>query len=75
MSYRNSNNQQKSLIKRFLFFLGILFLILYIILGTIFIVWKDMPYFTLPYSNRLAFGIILIVYSIIRFFRIIKKES
>lgn len=75
MNYRNSNNQQKSLIKRFLFFLGILFLILYIILGTIFIVWKDMPYFTLPYSNRLAFGIILIVYSIIRFFRIIKKES
>lgn len=74
MESKTSNNTQKSLMQRFLFIMGILFLVVYIILGLIFIIWKDMPYFTLPYTNRLAFGIVLIIYSIIRFFRIIKKE-
>lgn len=72
----NSRNikPQKSLIQRFLFFIGLIFLVLYFVLGAIFIFWKNMPYFSLPYGNRLAFGILLIIYSIIRFFRIIKKE-
>lgn len=65
-----NNFQQKSLLQRFLFILGVIFLVLYFVLGIIFITWKDIP-LTLPYTNRLAFGIILIIYSIIRFYRII----
>jgi len=68
----NNNEKQKSLIRRFLFFLGIIFLLLYVILGFGFIVWKDMPV-TIPYKNRIIFGIILLVYAGIRFFRIIRK--
>lgn len=68
----NNNEKQKSLIRRFLFFLGIIFLLLYVILGIGFIVWKDMPV-TIPYKNRIIFGIILLVYAGIRFFRIIRK--
>ena len=74
MDNQLSNDRQKSLMKRFLFFIGILFLFLYFVLGMIFIFWKSLPYFDIPYTNRLAFGIILLVYSVIRFFRIIKKE-
>lgn len=68
----NNNEKQKSLIRRFLFFLGIIFLLLYVILGFGFIVWKDMPV-TIPYKNRIIFGIILLVYAGIRFFRIIRN--
>ncbi|MDN3706324.1 hypothetical protein QW060_04200 [Myroides ceti] len=63
--------KEKSLLQRFFFIIGLVFLILYFTLGLLFIVKKDLP-FTIPYTNRLAFGVILIVYSIIRFFRIIK---
>ena len=69
-----NNFIQKSLLERFLFILGILFLILYFTLGITFIFWKDIP-LTLPYTNRLAFGILLILYSLIRFFRIIKPKE
>ncbi|WP_372473461.1 hypothetical protein AB4865_11625 [Capnocytophaga sp. ARDL2] len=67
--------QQKSWVKRFVFFVGILFLLLYIVLGGIFIFWKDMPYFDLSYNQRLWFGIILWVYSVIRFFRILSQRK
>ena len=68
------NFRQKSLLQRFLFFFGILFLILYFTLGCIFIFWKDIP-LTLSYTRRLLFGILLIVYSIFRFYRIINIDS
>jgi len=64
------NFKQKSLLQRFLFFIGLLFLILYFVLGCMFIFWKTIP-LDLPYNRRLLFGILLIVYSIFRFFRII----
>jgi len=74
--FRNfiNNFQQKSLLQRFLFFIGILFLILYFTLGCMFILWKDIP-LDLSYNRRLLFGILLIVYSIIRFFRIISIKQ
>ena len=67
-----NNFKQKSLSQRFLFFFGILFLIAYFALGCMFILWKDIP-LTLSYTRRVLFGVLLIVYSIIRFFRIINK--
>lgn len=65
--------KEKSLNQRFFFILGIVFLLVYFVLGCFFILVKNLP-FDIPYTNRVIFGIILIVYSIIRFFRIIKKE-
>lgn len=65
-----NNFNQKSLLQRFLFFIGLLFLVLYFVLGCMFIFWKTIP-LELSYNRRLLFGILLIVYSIFRFFRII----
>lgn len=70
----NQNMEQKSLLRRFLFFIGMIFLILYVVLGIVFIVWEDMPV-TLPYRNRVIFGIILLVYAAIRSFRIINNKK
>lgn len=67
------NFLQKSLLQRFLFFIGVLFLIAYFVLGCIFIFWKDMPV-ELTYTRRLLFGILLIVYSIFRFYRIVSIQ-
>lgn len=69
-----NNFKQKSLLQRFLFFIGIVFLILYFVLGCMFIFWKDIP-LELSYTRRLLFGVLLIVYSIIRFFRIISIKQ
>lgn len=69
------NQIQKSWVKRFVFFVGVLFLLLYIVLGAIFIFWKDLPYFQLSYKQRLMFGIILWLYSIVRFFRILSQRK
>ena len=66
--------KEKSLLQRFFFILGLIFLVLYFFLGCFFIFVKEVP-FDIPYTNRLIFGFILIVYAVIRFFRIIKKEQ
>ncbi len=65
----NKDEEQKSPAKRFLFILGLIFLVLYFVLGIIIIFWKGFP-IALSQNYRIAFGVLLIVYSIIRFFRI-----
>lgn len=68
--YRNI--QKKSLKQRFLLVIGILFLILYFVLGLFVIFMKDFPInMSMPY--RVAFGILLVVYAIVRFTRIINE--
>ena len=62
------NFQKKSLKERFLFVMGMLVFLSYLILGLIFIFWKSMPIAMLP-VYRLSFGVLLIVYSFVRFFR------
>ena len=63
---------QKSLKGRFLLVIGILFFLVYLILGVIIIFWKNFP-INLSQQYRVAFGVLLIVYSFIRFTRLIKK--
>ena len=63
------NFQKKSPNQRFLLFIGILFFLIYLTLGFVIIFWKELP-LEMPLPYRIAFGILLIVYSFIRFYRL-----
>nr|WP_293896164.1 hypothetical protein [Flavobacterium sp.] len=67
------NFQKKSPKERFLLIIGILFFLIYLTLGLIIIFWKSLP-LTLEYKYRIVFGILLIVYSFLRFLRFFNKE-
>jgi len=67
------NFQKKSLKERFLLVIGILFFLIYLTLGLLIIFWKSLP-LTLEYNYRIVFGILLIVYSFLRFLRFFNKE-
>jgi hypothetical protein len=60
--------KKKSLKERFLLFIGILFFLIYLTLGLIVIFWKALP-LKLEANYRIAFGVLLISYAAIRFFR------
>ena len=64
---------QKSPIQRFLFVLGIVFFLMYFVLGMMIIFWKEIP-LTLTYNGRLAMGILLIVYAFYRFIRLLQNR-
>jgi uncharacterized membrane protein (DUF485 family) len=68
------NIQEKSLRERFLLVIGILFFMLYFVLGLLIIFMDDFP-FDMGMNYRLAFGILLIVYAFIRFIRIINDNK
>ena len=65
--------QKKSLKERFLLVIGILFFLIYLTLGLLIIFWKSLP-LALEYKYRIAFGVLLIVYSFLRFLRFFNKE-
>ncbi|TRX42292.1 hypothetical protein FNW21_03270 [Flavobacterium restrictum] len=62
------NSKKKSLKERFLLVIGILFFLIYLVLGLIIIFWKKFPIVMQP-NYRIAFGVLLIVYSFLRFLR------
>ncbi|WP_269237691.1 hypothetical protein [Flavobacterium flavigenum] len=66
--------QKKSLKERFLLVLGILFFLIYLLLGLMIMFWKKLPLNMDP-MYRYAFGILLIVYSAIRFLRLINSNT
>ena len=68
------NEQQKSLFQRFLFVLRLLMFAFYVLAGLMFIIWKDMPV-ELARNYRIAFGVILIVYSFLRFIRLVQNRD
>jgi uncharacterized membrane protein (DUF485 family) len=68
------NIQKKSLKERFLLVMGILLFLAYLVLGLIFIFWKSLPTDMLP-KYRMAFGVVLIVYSFIRLFRVYNANN
>jgi hypothetical protein len=67
-----NNKEQKSPAKRFLFVLGLLMFSLYLILGIAIIFWKEFP-IQLALGYRIAFGVLLIIYSFFRFIRLLKN--
>jgi cytochrome c biogenesis protein CcdA len=66
--------QKKSLKGRFLLVIGILFLLSYLVLGLLVIFMKHFP-LQMQYNYRVAFGVLLIVYSFFRFIRIINDNK
>jgi len=66
--------KQKSPQQRFLFILGLVMLLLYFALGTLLIFWKEIPFDITP-TYRVLFGVMLIAYAILRFYRLIKQKD
>ena len=68
------NIKKKSLKQRFLLVLGILFFLIYLVLGLMIMFWDKLSLSMDP-IYRYAFGILLIVYSAIRFLRLINSNT
>jgi hypothetical protein len=66
--------KQKSPQQRFLFILGLVMFCLYLVLGVSLIVWKSFPIEIKP-MHRIMLGCLLIVYALIRFYRLIKQND
>lgn len=72
-------SKKKSPKERFLFIIGILFFFVYLCLGLIVIFWnaifpKNFP-LAMSSTYRIAFGVILIVYSFLRFYRFYNSNN
>jgi len=63
-----NNLKKKSLIERFLLIITILVFVAYFFLGIMVIFWSKFP-FNMSMQYRIALGVVLIGYAIIRFFR------
>jgi len=74
MTLNSINDKQKSLKRRFLLILGIVTFICFVALGAMVIFWEDMPV-QLTDTQRKLFGGLIIVYSILRFSRLLKKDD
>ncbi|SEM09728.1 hypothetical protein SAMN05661044_04230 [Olivibacter domesticus] len=72
-SRNNNTNKQKSPSKRFLSILGLFMFGFYFVLGLIIIFWEDFP-LSLDRTYRILFGILLIVYSFLRFARLWQNQ-
>jgi len=70
------NYKKKSLKERFLLFIGILFFLIYLTIGLLIIFWERLiNTLAMPANYRIAFGIILIVYSFLRFLRFFNSKE
>jgi len=68
------NNKRKSLKRRFLFILGLVTFICFFAFGVMVIFW-DGFITQLPDYQRKLFGGLIIIYSALRFSRILKKDD
>lgn len=68
------NFRKKSLKERFLLVIGILFFLVYLVLGLIVVFWKNFPLNMQP-GYRIAFGVLLIGYSFLRFLRFFQTNK
>jgi hypothetical protein len=69
-----SNYKKKSLNERFLLFIRMLFFLIYLTFGLIIIFWQKIPLNLQP-KYRIAFGVLLIVYSFFRFMRFFNTNN
>jgi len=68
------NKEKKSLKERFFLVIGMVFFLVYLATGLAIIFWKKFPIDMKP-GYRIAFGVVLIVYSFIRFYRIVNDNK
>ncbi len=76
--FKSNNSKQKSPQQRFLFILGLAMMVVYLGISAVIIffhevLWLDPERF--PRKYQIAFAIVLIVYAIIRFFRILRDNN
>jgi hypothetical protein len=69
-----NNLKKKSLIERFLLVITILVFLAYFFLGIMVIFWDKFP-FDMQMQYRIALGVVLIGYSVIRFFRVFNANK
>lgn len=70
---KQSRDVRKSPAKRILSLVGIIMFGLYFILGLVILFWSDFP-LEMDKGYRIAFGLLLIIYSFIRFIRLWKNR-
>jgi hypothetical protein len=70
----NHNFKQKSPKKRFLFVFGMFFFLLYLFMGLAVIFWKNFP-LELSQTQKIALGVVLIVYAFLRFIRLLQERD
>lgn len=70
---RSAGYEQKSPVKRFLFVLGMLFFLMYLVLGLMIIFWNELP-ISLPHNIRVLFGCAMIIYAFFRFVRLVQNN-
>jgi len=66
--------KKKSLKERFLLFIGVLFLMIYLTFGLVIIFRKEFPIKLTP-NYRITLGVLFIIYGIFRFGRLLKSEK
>lgn len=69
-----NNLKKKSLIERFLLVITILVFLAYFFLGIMVIFWDKFP-LDMQMQYRIALGVVLIGYSVIRFFRVFNANK
>lgn len=69
-----NNFEKKSPKQRFLLVIGLFFFLLYLVLGLAVIFWKKFP-IHMEESYRIAFGVLLVVYSFFRFLRFFNSNT
>jgi len=70
--------KQKSPQQRFLFILGVVMMLVYLGIGIIIIFFSNLLYIDpekFPANYRIAFGVLLIIYAVIRFSRLLNKKE
>lgn len=76
MEYQKFRDRQKSPAKRFLLILGLVMFAIYFVIGVSIIFWDKFPLlYGVDRIWKIAFGILLIVYSFFRFVRLINQRQ
>jgi membrane protease YdiL (CAAX protease family) len=70
---QSNQTTQKSLKRRFLLILGVLVFTALVVFGLMFIFWNGLP-FNMPVTQRRLFGGFIIIYALIRFPRMLRKD-
>jgi hypothetical protein len=67
-----NNNRQKSPQRRFLLILGVTVFIAVVTFGLMVIFWDKMLS-SIPHTQKILYGIVIIIYAFIRFSRLLKR--